>query len=78
MEILLYCKLCGEAEILKESHIIPRSFFKTAKRGSGQLVVADGVKDSVPIKSNADWKELLFCNNCEQTLSNLYENYGTL
>jgi hypothetical protein len=32
------CKLCGELRQLEKSHIIPRSYYRRAKRGQGQLI----------------------------------------
>ncbi|MEC6824658.1 hypothetical protein VXS02_14600 [Photobacterium piscicola] len=69
--------MCDSLDELQESHIIPRSIFKSLKRKSGQLAKVNGVSGVPLIKENSDLKELLLCKNCEQFLSANYEQYGT-
>jgi hypothetical protein len=71
------CKLCDSLDELQESHIIPRSIFKSLKRKSGQLAKVNGVSGTPLAKENSDLKEPLLCKNCEQFLSANYEQYGT-
>lgn len=69
------CRLCGQVKPLENSHIIPRSFYKRIKKGTGQLLVIKEYKE--PKLSNSDPKEKLLCFDCEQYLSKNYESYGT-
>lgn len=75
-EIYKFCKLCGKAKILQESHIIPRSYFKKAKKGVGQLVMLAHHIDVEDKLQNADPKEELFCKSCEEYLERNFEKYG--
>ncbi|HZX16973.1 MAG TPA: hypothetical protein VFF22_08950 [Pseudomonas sp.] len=71
------CGMCSSSEPLQNSHIIPRSYFRSLKNGCGQLYE---VSSSEKVKSkltNSDPKEELLCLNCEQFLSLTYEKYGT-
>ncbi|MCG3737834.1 hypothetical protein ACXHQT_16555 [Vibrio cincinnatiensis] len=71
------CRLCGENEVLQKSHIIPKSYFKSLKKGNGQLVSVTSDDTTIPKKINSDPKEELLCRTCEQFLSDNYEKYGT-
>jgi hypothetical protein len=71
------CKLCDSLDELQESHIIPRSIFKSLKKKSGQLTKVNCVPDDPLKKGNTDLKEPLLCKSCEQFLSANYEQYGT-
>lgn len=71
------CKLCGEQRQLKKSHIIPRSYYRSAKRGQGQLIKIKDDQDTAPMLINSDPKEPLLCQDCEQFLSDNYEREGT-
>jgi hypothetical protein len=74
---LSICHLCDSPNELQESHIIPRSYFKSLKGKSGQLFSVS-TDDSVEARlSNADPKEELLCWDCEQFLSRNFEQYGT-
>lgn len=73
----LKCKLCNTEQKLEKSHIIPRSYFKSLKSGTGQLVSVLCNDIAKPKLSNTDPKEKLLCRNCEQFLSVNYEGYGT-
>ena len=77
VDLSLNCKLCDSLDELQESHIIPRSIFKSLKRKSGQLAKVNGVSGTPLVKENSDLKEPLLCKNCEQFLSVSYEQYGT-
>ena len=71
------CKLCQNNSNLKNSHIIPRSIYKSLKKGSGQLLKLS-VNDPLQAKiSNSNPTEKLLCGSCEQLLSQKYESYGT-
>lgn len=67
------CKLCNRSSSLEKSHAIPRSVFKQAKKGSGQLVVLKNDKEFKPFDTNLDPKEYLLCKKCEHFLSTEYE-----
>lgn len=71
------CKLCQFYKELKKSHIIPRSYFRSLKAGSGQLLKVTCGKDTRVLFGNYDPKEYLLCTDCEQFLSAHYEAYGT-
>jgi hypothetical protein len=73
----MICRFCNLEKELKESHIIPRSYYKNLKREGGQLisVVCDDI--TIPEKANSDPKEKLLCGDCEQFLDKEYEKYGT-
>ena len=71
------CSLCNCQNKLQESHIIPRSYFKSLKGKSGQLFIVSSDESIEPILSNADPKEELLCWGCEQFLNENYESYGT-
>jgi len=70
------CKLCGVEGKLEKSHIIPKSYFKNLKSGSGQLIEITCDDKAEPKRSNTDPKERLLCRSCEQFLSINYERYG--
>lgn len=76
MDNLEICKLCGKEATLRMSHIIPRSYYRRLKKESSQLLLVSS-GDETPKRSNADPKERLLCNECEQYLSSAYEAYGT-
>jgi hypothetical protein len=67
------CKLCNRSSSLEKSHAIPRSVFKQAKKGSGQLVVLKNDTEFKPFDTNIDPKEYLLCKKCEHFLSTEYE-----
>jgi hypothetical protein len=71
------CRLCGGAEALQNSHVIPRSYFRGLKSGNGQLILVTCDATTIPKKSNSDPKEKLLCRSCELFLSENYERYGT-
>jgi len=71
------CHLCGSDEPLQKSHIIPRSYYKSIKGKSGQLLVVSSDEHTKPELSNSDPKEKLLCRSCEQFLSINFETYGT-
>lgn len=71
------CRLCQEERDLQESHIIPRSYYRSVKGGKGQLVKIKDDPETAPAFVNADPKELLLCHECEQFLSGTYEKEGT-
>lgn len=64
------CRLCLKDTQLRDSHIIPRYFIKKVKGQSAQLIKMNVGTSSKPKLENADWKEKLFCGDCEQLLSN--------
>jgi hypothetical protein len=71
------CHLCNHPSELQESHIIPRSYFKSLKGKSGQLFTVS-TDELVEAKlSNSDPKEELLCWECEQFISRNFEQYGT-
>lgn len=73
--------MCGCCSELQLSHIIPRSYFNSLKKGtskhSGQLVVVSSDEKVKPELTNADPKEKLLCQVCEELLNKNYEQYGT-
>lgn len=71
------CRLCISHKELKKSHVIPRSYFRSLKAGSGQLLKVTCEEDTKVLFGNYDPKEYLLCNECEQFLSARYEAYGT-
>lgn len=78
MEHLTICELCRKPKELRLSHIIPKSFYRYAKKDGdkSQLVVLrEGA--TKPIVSNADPKERLLCQACEIHLEQKFENQGT-
>ncbi|MCK4743644.1 MAG: hypothetical protein KAT25_07470 [Sulfuriflexus sp.] len=77
MESKNKCKMCNSSEPLKNSHILPRSYFRGLKKGSGQLYEVKSSADIEARLTNADPKEELLCSDCEQFLSINYEKYGT-
>lgn len=77
MESKNNCEMCRSSEPLQKSHILPRSYFKGLKKGSGQLYEVKASENSETRLTNADPKEELLCSDCEQFLSNNYEKYGT-
>tara|TARA_R110001599_G_scaffold337246_1_gene555508 strand:- start:1067 stop:1897 length:831 start_codon:yes stop_codon:yes gene_type:complete len=71
------CHLCNSPNELQDSHIIPRSYFKSLKGKSGQLITVS-TDESIRAKlSNADPKEKLLCSDCEQHIGRNFEQYGT-
>lgn len=71
------CKMCGEKENIRKSHIIPRSYFKSIKLNNGQLVKVT-VDDTTSVSiTNGNPTEFLLCSKCEQFISVEYEKYGT-
>lgn len=71
------CAMCGLDKPLQNSHIIPRSYFRSLKGKDGQLFVVKADEGNNPKLSNSDPKEKLLCRDCEQFLSDSYEKYGT-
>jgi hypothetical protein len=71
------CHLCNCPSELQDSHIIPRSYFKSLKGNSGQLVTVSTDELIGAKLSNADPKEKLLCWDCEQFINRNYEQYGT-
>ena len=72
------CQLCKEPAVLRESHVIPRSYYRRLKRGGGgQLVSIKYDGSSPPTKSNSNPTENLLCSACEKFLNREYEKYGT-
>lgn len=71
------CNLCGSYDELKDSHIMPRSIFKSLKKKNGQLTKVTCLPNTPLTKENTDLKEPLLCQDCEQLLSTNYEQYGT-
>jgi len=74
------CQLCEEPAALRESHVIPRSYYRRLKKeggGSGQLVSIKYDGNSPPAKSNSNPTEKLLCSTCEKFLDREYEKYGT-
>jgi hypothetical protein len=71
------CKLCLEEKSLVESHIFPRSYFKSLKHDGGQLINIVADEDTKPRKLNTDPKQHLLCKKCERFFSESYEEYGT-
>lgn len=72
------CKLCGEPKPLQRSHIIPRSYYRRLKKGSGgQLVKITNDEESLPVISNSDPKDRLLCQDCERFFDKYYEKLGT-
>lgn len=69
--------MCNSTEPLQKSHIIPRSYFRGLKKGSGQLYEVKSTTSVEVNLTNADPKENLLCRECEQYLSVTYERYGT-
>ncbi|MGL6393640.1 hypothetical protein [Aeromonas veronii] len=77
MSKLSICHLCDSYRELQDSHIIPRSYFKSLKNKNGQLFTVS-TDESIEVKfSNSDPKEKLLCRECEQLISKNYECYGT-
>jgi hypothetical protein len=71
------CHLCNLPNELQDSHIIPRSYFKSLKGKSGQLFIVS-TDEKIDVKlSNSDPKEKLLCWKCEQYISRNFEQYGT-
>ncbi len=71
------CKLCGERKVLRNSHVIPKSFFARMKDGDPQLYAVNIGPEPIARKSNGDQIEYLLCDDCEQFIQKSYENYGT-
>lgn len=72
------CQLCKEPAVLRESHVIPRSYYRRLKRGGGGQLISikyDGA--SSPAKRNSNPTEKLLCGACEKFLGREYEKYGT-
>lgn len=77
MSNLTNCHMCSKSSELQNSHIIPRSYFKSLKGNNGQLFIVS-TDESVGSKlTNSDPKEQLLCWECEQFISVNYERYGT-
>lgn len=72
------CQLCKRPAVLRESHVIPRSYYRRLKRGGGgQLISIKYDGSSSPTKSNSNPTEKLLCGPCEKFLDREYEKYGT-
>lgn len=67
------CKLCQEEKDLRDSHIIPRAFFKKIKSGIPQLIRIDTAPNGTVGRDNANWSEYLLCGSCEAFLESSYE-----
>lgn len=70
------CKLCDSEQNLRQSHIIPRSYFRKLKSQSGQAIEVNLNRDIRPKRKNFDPKSFLLCNDCEQYISKQYEKYA--
>lgn len=63
------CKLCEQEKALRDSHIIPRFFYRFMQKSVGnQLARFDSTKNLWQL-SNRQSKSRLFCSECEQLLS---------
>lgn len=68
------CALCLENKPLRDSHVIPRSFFQKIKNGQPQLVKLTNNLNIPPVMDNANWNEPLLCGDCEHFLNSTYES----
>jgi len=69
------CRLCDEEKELRESHIIPRFFYKPMKwKEKNFRYQILRVNSNNVITGQGGIKERLFCEECEQRFS-LFENY---
>lgn len=67
------CKLCHLETTLRDSHIIPKAFFKKVKSGTPQLARIDTTPNEPVRTDNADWSEYLLCDSCEKFLERNFE-----
>lgn len=68
------CKLCKKEKELKNSHVIPKLLYRYMRRYQDRtknlngLLVLNTKKGKVDV-TQRQWKEKLFCENCEEILS---------
>lgn len=68
------CQLCGSQEPLQDSHIIPHFLYRNMNRYlksefDGDKPIQFDSKLNLIQRSDRQWKEKMFCWNCEQLLS---------
>jgi len=74
MHFLPECRLCGRHAELRDSHVIPKTFFTQLKK-SGPALLAH---DDILFRNRAtqdSWSQRLLCSPCEQRLS-IWEEYA--
>lgn len=72
-EELAECRLCGRRAALHESHVIPKSFFRSIKRSGPALLAHDDVWVRNR-RTQESWSQRLFCSECEGRISR-WEGY---
>lgn len=65
------CRYCGNTRELKESHIIPKSFYFQGYQGEYLSISKNGAINKVHYKNGI--KEYLLCHDCEEILG-IYDN----
>ncbi|PKH08178.1 hypothetical protein [Moritella sp. Urea-trap-13] len=63
------CKLCGDSDDLKKSHIIPRFLYRYMLNVTDGNLTQFNTTLNLWQKSNRQLKKKLFCSDCEQLLS---------
>lgn len=74
MKKITKCQLCGSQEPLQDSHIIPHFLYKYMSRHlksefDGDKPIQFDSKLNLIQRSDRQWKEKMFCWDCEQLLS---------
>jgi len=73
------CLLCQKEAELRNSHIIPESFYKNigiyTEKNIYYQIKTDGKKSDIRFMQKGV-REYLLCNDCEQLLNNSYEKYA--
>jgi hypothetical protein len=68
------CALCGNEDVLEDSHIIPSFVFKWIKSTSGSGFLRKGINPNKPVQDGP--KEKLLCGKCEDLLSKLETKFS--
>lgn len=73
------CVLCQKEGELRNSHIIPESFYKNigiyTEKNIYYQIKTDGTNSDIRLMQKGV-REYLLCNDCEQLLNNFYEKYA--
>lgn len=68
------CPLCKKEAVLKESHVIPKTFFRRLKKVKNQAIQTDLQYNTPFYKTQDSWSEKLLCSDCEQKIGK-YDAY---
>ena len=70
------CRLCLQDRLLRNSHVVPHSYFRSLmRRSSGKAIVLDELPHSDVRVASGQWVESLLCDSCEVIIAD-YESFS--